>query len=396
MSEPLHIGLIMQGGAGWVGGSEYIKNLAHALAAVCREEPGACEVSLITAQPLDASWRAELPSLRSVIKLPQKRGGLLGKLFKSGTSALAAAIRQHRIGFAYPLTYDNEYNIGVTLPIGSALAPARWAGWIPDFQHRDLPQLFGEREIAKRDRGIGLLARDARTIVFSSESAANAFPRFFPDATSRAEVLRFCTSPTPAWFEGDALAVQQRYHLPDRFFLVSNQLWQHKNHLLVIDALAELARSGVKPHVIFTGQPSDFRDRNFLNVVLQRLHTSGVAPQVSMLGLIPREDQIQLMRRSLAVVQPSLYEGWSTVVEDARLLGKTVLLSDIDVHVEQAPPGAQYFERSSAPSLAAAMAEAWKCASPGPDFTREAEARAAATRAQLAFGRRFLEIARQA
>ena len=31
MSGPLHLGLVMQGGAGWMGGSEYIKNLAQAV-----------------------------------------------------------------------------------------------------------------------------------------------------------------------------------------------------------------------------------------------------------------------------------------------------------------------------------------------------------------------------
>ena len=31
MNEPLHICLVMQGGHGWVGGSEYIKNIILAL-----------------------------------------------------------------------------------------------------------------------------------------------------------------------------------------------------------------------------------------------------------------------------------------------------------------------------------------------------------------------------
>jgi glycosyltransferase involved in cell wall biosynthesis len=208
------------------------------------------------------------------------------------------------------------------------------------------------------------------------------------------ELLRFCTAPNPEWFAGDPQAVQAKYHLPDRFFLISNQLWQHKNHLLVFEALTLLAARGLRPQVVCTGQPADFRDKNFLNVVLQRLHESGVAPQVALLGLIPRAEQIQLMRRCVAVIQPSLCEGWSTVVEDARLLGKTVVLSDLDVHREQNPPGARFFERTSSASLARVIEETWAAGSAGPDTAREATARAAATDAQLAFGRRFLEIAR--
>ncbi|MES2571745.1 MAG: hypothetical protein V4710_17045, partial [Verrucomicrobiota bacterium] len=240
----LHIGLIMQGGAGWMGGSEYIKNLAHALHAAAREEPGAFEISLISGQPLDAALREELPGLREIIELPPRRFGTVGRYLKMGNRALASAIKRAGIGFAYPFTYDNEYNLGVALPLGSQLAPCRWAGWIPDFQHRELPALFSQREIARRDRGIDLLSHDARSIVFSSQSAADNFYRFCPGAPARAEVLRFCTAPAPAWYEAEPETVRARYHLPERFFLVSNQLWQHKNHLLVFDALERLARRG--------------------------------------------------------------------------------------------------------------------------------------------------------
>jgi glycosyltransferase involved in cell wall biosynthesis len=386
------IGLIMQGGAGWMGGSEYIRNLALALIAAEREQPERVDVAVIARAPVEAALRDSLPV--EILELPQHRRRFLDSVLKRGNRAFTQAVRRAGFDFVFPLTYDNQHNIGVSLPLDDSLAPARWAGWIPDFQHKLLPQLFSPAEIAKRDGGIATLARDARSIVFSSEATAADFRRYCPDATARAEVLRFCTAPAADWFAGDPLAVQAKYHLPDRFFLISNQLWQHKNHLLVCDALGLLAAEEIRPHFVWTGQPSDFRDKNYLNVVLQRLHERGVAAQVAILGLIPRAEQIQLMRRSVAVVQPSLCEGWSTVVEDARLLGKTVILSDLEVHREQNPPGARFFARESAPALAAALREAWQHGEPGPDLAREEDGRAAAIQAQIAFGLRFREIAR--
>jgi glycosyltransferase involved in cell wall biosynthesis len=390
----LKIGLVMQGGAGWMGGAEYIKNLALALAAAEKEEPQDVSVSVITGHPIEEAWRTELSRVARVIDLPPRRRDLLGQLLKSGNRIFANAIRAAALDFVFPLTYDNQHNLGVSLPLGARFASTRWAGWIPDFQHRHLPALFSPAEILKRDRGIAALAREARCIVFSSEASAADYRTFCPEGAARAEVLRFCTAPSPDWLAGDPPAVQARYHLPERFFLISNQLWQHKNHLLVVEALALLAARGVRPHVVCTGQPADFRDKNFLNVVLQRLHESGVAAQVALLGLIPRAEQIQLMRRCIAVIQPSLCEGWSTVVEDARLLGKTVVLSDLEVHREQDPPGGRFFARTSAAELAEALASVWETGAAGPDLVREANANLAAARAQLAFGRRFLEIAR--
>ena len=394
MNSPLKIGLIMQGGAGWMGGAEYIKNLALALAAVEQREPQGANLAVLTGHPLEGAWHSELGRVARIIDLPPRRRDFLSRALKAGNRAFAGAVRGNAFDFVFPLTYDNQHNLGVSLPLRTSLAPARWAGWIPDFQHKLLPQLFSAKEIAHRDRGIAELAREAKTLVVSSESAGRDFRSHCPDSKARVELLRFCTAPNPDWFAGDPQAVQQKYHLPDRFFLISNQLWQHKNHLLVFEALALLSARGVLPHVVCTGQPADFRDKNYLNVVLQRLHECGAAARVALLGLIPRAEQIQLMRRCVAVIQPSLCEGWSTVVEDARLLGKNMVLSDLDVHREQNPPGARFFARTSAASLASALAEAWSAGVPGPDIEREASARATAADAQLAFGRRFLEIAR--
>lgn len=392
MSRPLRIGLVMQGGTGWMGGSEYIKNLAQAVTAAARVDGADIALSLITGHPLDERMRSEL-GIEIIVQLPPRKRGMVSRWLRAGDRAFAGAVRHAQIDFLYPLTYDNEHNVGASFPL-RGLEATRWAGWIPDFQHRHLPELFSEAEIAKRDSGIAALARDAATIVFSSESSAADYRRFCAGANARAEVLRFCTAPVPEWIAGDAPAAQAMYHLPDRFFLISNQLWKHKNHLLVLDALGLLADRGVRPHVVCTGQPADFRDKNFVNVVLQRIHERGLGAQVALLGLVARTTQIQLMRRAAAVVQPSLCEGWSTVVEDARLLGKTVVLSNLEVHHEQNPPGARFFDRTSAESLATALAEAWENESPGPDRTREAQATAAAQDAQLQFGRRFLEIAR--
>ncbi len=48
------------------------------------------------------------------------------------------------------------------------------------------------------------------------------------------------------------------------------------------------------------------------------------------------------MQNSLAIIQPSSFEGWSTVVEDAKALNQNIIVSDIAVHREQLP-GHSYF-----------------------------------------------------
>jgi hypothetical protein len=99
------------------------------------------------------------------------------------------------------------------------------------------------------------------------------------------------------------------------------------------------------------------------------------------------------MRRSLAVIQPSLFEGWSTVVEDARVLGKPTILSDISVHLEQNPPNSLFFEQHSPQHLAKLLADGWTQLPPGPDLEQEATARAKNIQEVQSFGQKFLNIA---
>ena len=64
------------------------------------------------------------------------------------------------------------------------------------------------------------------------------------------------------------------------------------------------------------------------------------------------------MRSSVAVINPSLVEGWSTSVEEAKSLRVPLVLSNIPVHREQAIRDAIFFDPHSAAAAAAALLEA--------------------------------------
>ncbi len=406
MKNPVRIGLIMLGGADWMGGAEYIRNMALAFGNLPVEERAPFELCVISGLPLEPQFLAQLKPLgieSFAIYADQnppffhRARWVIDRRFRHRPNTrFAQFVAKHRLDFVYPLTSSNHYNVGVTLPLGSSLDPCRWAGWIPDFQHRHMPKYFNEEEITKRETGISILAQEARTLVFSSESAAKDFREFFPGGSSRAEVLHFHTNPAAAWFESDPLAVQEQFHLPDDFLLVSNQFWQHKNHGTLFAALGILRARGLEPTVVCTGQTGDYRNKDYYDTLLRQIEETGIAPQVHLLGLIERTEQIQLMRRALAVVQPSLFEGWSTVVEDARALGKVVLASDLAVHWEQNPPGCRFFIRDSPESLADAIEALLPELAPGPNKESETAARAAAQDAMRGYGRRFLQIVERA
>ena len=77
------------------------------------------------------------------------------------------------------------------------------------------------------------------------------------------------------------------------------------------------------------------------------------------------------MRKSIAVIQPSLFEGWSTIVEESRSIGKKIILSVLDVHKEQKFSRSIFFKRNSYNDLSAKIFSSYKNSEPGPDLDIE-------------------------
>ena len=395
MNKPLRIGLVMQGDRGWMGGIQYINNIVLALASLPSEVRATFELCLLTNKSIDPNLYSQIePYLNNIYYqevdlepltfVNRLRWKILRILFNQGDSRFRRFVQKQKIDFVYPY-FDK--NIGKK--------SYRSAAWIPDFQHKYLPEFFTSQEIEHRDRSFAEIASYSPTVVLSSKTAESDFQKFFPEAAEKSEVLSFKTSTVSTWYKGDPQNVQQKYSLGDRFFLISNQFWQHKNHLVIFKALKLLQEKSIYPVVVCTGHIYDYRQPEYSDVILQTIHHLGIAKQVYLLGMIPRFDQIQLMRRSLAVIQPSLFEGWSTVVEDARCLGKPMILADLAVNIEQNPPNSLFFERNSLESLATLLADWWERLLPGADPEQEAIARENNLAQVQAFGDRFLEIVKK-
>jgi glycosyltransferase involved in cell wall biosynthesis len=111
--------------------------------------------------------------------------------------------------------------------------------------------------------------------------------------------------------------------------------------------------------------------------------------------MVSRADQIEIFRKAAAVVQPSRFEGWSTVVEDAKAVGRPMLLSDIPVHLEQAPEET-FFKVGSHEDLASVLEVMLLSLEPGPDKQSEAAAAEASADRGRRAAERFMEIAHEA
>jgi glycosyltransferase involved in cell wall biosynthesis len=312
-------------------------------------------------------------------------------------------LRNPRPG-ALPLTADSA-EIDVLLPIlfltsASDLLPrgkAATVGWIPDFQHEFLPELFDPRELTKRRDDCRRCAEVNDLVLLSSESVAADFRQFLPDFATKARV-----APFPSSFAFDPppeshVFVRRKYDLPEKFLLVANQFWAHKNHACVVQALDILRRQGTDATVVFIGQLSDGRSHHCpASAILQQIAELSLRDHVRVLGRVPREDLLALLREAAAIIQPSKFEGWSTTVQDAKALGRPVICSDIATHREQAPQALGFFPVDGPQELAAILSQTWQDLSPGPHPADEARALTAERDFALAYGRTLHGICAEA
>jgi glycosyltransferase involved in cell wall biosynthesis len=224
--------------------------------------------------------------------------------------------------------------------------------WMPDFQHRRMKHLFGMMAYWKRELGFRAQVASGRYLMLSSEDARHDCESFYPLASGRTAVVRFSAPISANLMEENPLAVIDEYHLPENFIYLPNQFWSHKNHLLVIESLNLLKKKGIELFVVTTGNPIDPRFPGYYEDLLARISQLGLTNNFRMLGMVPRPHVISLMRVCGVLINPSLFEGWSSTVEEAKSLGVPMLLSDIIVHREQMGSGAVYFDPHDACMLA--------------------------------------------
>jgi glycosyltransferase involved in cell wall biosynthesis len=229
----------------------------------------------------------------------------------------------------------------------------RTIGWIPDFQHRRMHEFFSGAELAQRDRAFRALCRDCTGIIVSSEQAKRDLLEFEPRAASRAHVLHFVPDVPPASQFKKRDELERAYGFSEPYLHLPNQFWAHKNHVLVLQALKILKERGeTLPLILATGNTQDYRQPEHFQQLMEKCREWGLQERFRVLGTIPYLDLMSLMAHAHAVINPSFFEGWSTTVEEAKALGKTVFLSDIAVHREQAPERGSYFDPRDPAALA--------------------------------------------
>ena len=403
MDRNLRIGIVDQSASGWLAASTYSRMILRSLEAAAAESP--IELFFLVGHGnndhLQEPARATSMRLTNADYMPGEKQlrSLLGLAEKSrawpGEERLRNTLRLTSKANVFSLATHKK--IDVLLPLLD-LPPWRVSagtiGWIPDFQHLHLPEFFSQRDLDHRNTTYHRLAERASVVMLSSHAAQKDFAAFAPGYADKARVIPFPSLLVFDTLSDDPSVTRNKFNLPEKFALIANQFWAHKNHALVVSALDLLQKRGIHIPVVMTGLPSDHRDpaNKNLSSLLQAIAIAALNHQITILGLVPYTDLVNLMRTATLIIQPSRFEGWSTVVQDAVALGRPLVCSDIAVHREQTPQALGFFPTDDAEALADLLAGHWKDLTPGPDFEMEKKSLASEGNTARRHGQSLLEL----
>ena len=261
------------------------------------------------------------------------------------TTLPTKAIKKYKLDIVFPYTKPQSFDVPTI-------------AYLYDCQHRYWPDFFSQEELAYRDSYFQEMVNHHKKIIVNAQTVKDDLIKFFNARAEQIFVLPY-TPKIDLRFYKDYSAQIKKYNLPARYFMMSNQFWIHKDHPTALRAFAEYLKTDSNMEFIFTGAMEDYRRPQYINELKQLVQDLHIEKKVRFLGLIPKEEQLQIMKGATAVIQTTLFEGGpgGGSVWDAISLGIPVVLSDISTNKEVIGERVHFFKAQDAQDLCQKMQE---------------------------------------
>lgn len=365
----MHIGVSTQDFVCWGGGVGFIENLLFGLLAVPEhvskitvfvpEKPGpignlVAKVKRAVFEPSNAAQHlfGRAPSQAAWEMAPALFAGICPNVvaFDGSALTLSRLCQRLRVDILLPITKPSK-KYGVP-----------WVGYLPDCQHRYYPKFFSAHEIAFRNRYFSNMLLDADVVIVNSREAAADLDSFFPDGSAKIFALPFA----PILRSNDIYNIisqtplaKKKYATGDKYLIISNQFWIHKDHSTAFKAFALAVEDNDLAGftLVCTGTQDDYRFPGYFTELQSLIASLHIKDRIIFTGYIDKLDQLALLNGAKILLQPTLFEGGpgGGAAYDSVALGTPSLLSNIKVNLEIDDPSVAFFDARDVQSLSSAI-----------------------------------------
>jgi len=226
---------------------------------------------------------------------------------------------------------------------------------IYDLQYHYYPQFFSDAEARGRDQTFQLAARRSARLACISDYVRQTVLEYGNLPPEKVRTVHICLperlsvpseAVTLAVLEGRGLSRQGYLIFPANF-------WPHKNHAVLLTAFGLFAKahpdSGLK--LVLTGA-----DTGLALELKQAAVSMGLSERIVFTGYVSDDDLAALTAGALALVFPSLFEGYGMPVAEAMSMGVPVLCSGVTSLPEVGGDAVLYFDPRKPEDVAEAIA----------------------------------------
>ncbi len=244
---------------------------------------------------------------------------------------------------------------------------------IPDLQHLKYPFFFEPAERLRRDFAFGTAIGSADLVFTVSKFSRNDLARTYGCDEQEIKVVHSSCAPRFLGGRASPAAIErekQKFELPSRYAIFPGNLWPHKNHKRLLEALRRLRQRGVAIPLVLVGDGS-MADKALMRE-LERAKGEG---WLWVLGYVTDEELHALVSGGACLLFPSLFEGFGIPVAEALAVGVPVACSNVCSLPEVGADAANYFDPEDVESIARVVEEIWEDGHKGTTLLQKGQAR---------------------
>lgn len=243
--------------------------------------------------------------------------GLWWKTFKNAWRRLRISKR------AKELNIDLYHGLSHELPDGIEKTNVKSVVTIHDLIYLRYPKYYQKTDQIIYDYKFRHACEVATRIHAISQQTKLDLISFFHVPENKIEVIYQAVNPLFFHAVPDAikLAVLKKYRLPGEFLLSVGTIEQRKNLVTLLEAMLV---SNIKLPLVVVGKPTDYKEK-----VQQMISQHPGELKVHFLSDVNNKDLQALYQSAIALVYPSVFEGFGLPVAEAQASGCPVITSNV-------------------------------------------------------------------